>query len=128
MKRRLLSTLLIVMVFNLYNVNALSLDNEDKALHIGLEIVNDFGDFHEKDFSISPNPATSKLNIKLNRALLVDKDLDLSVYDVLGKKVYHRTELSALETSVDVSKWNRGIYLVRVTSNDATYTKRFVKQ
>lgn len=128
MKRRLLSTLLIVMVFNLYNVNALSLDNEDKALHIGLEIVNDFGDFQEKDFSISPNPATSKLNIKLNRALLVDKDLDLSVYDVLGKKVYHRTELSALETSVDVSKWNRGIYLVRVTSNDATYTKRFVKQ
>lgn len=127
MKRRLLSTFLVLtfLGFNLIHANAVSVEG---PLNENLVSVKNSDGFQEKDFSISPNPATSKLNIKLNRSLLNETNLDLSVYDVLGKKVYHRTEIGALETTVDVSKWNRGIYLVRISSKDSTYTKRFVKQ
>ena len=127
MKRRLLSTFLVLtfLGFNLIHANAVSVEG---PLNENLISFKNSDGFQEKDFSISPNPATSKLNIKLNRSLLSETNLDLSVYDVLGKKVYHRTEIGALETTVDVSKWNRGIYLVRISSKDSTYTKRFVKQ
>ena len=127
MKRRLLSAFLILTVLNLYPSKASASVVIGVKSDISQYMTIDEG-IQEKDFSISPNPATSKLNIKLNKSLMNDQNLDLSVYDVLGKKVYHRTELSALETSIDVSKWNRGIYLVRISSKDSTYTKRFVKQ
>lgn len=80
--------------------------------------------FDSNDFSISPNPATSRLNVYLpqnaNTAII-------SVYDVLGKRVY-TNQIDALNTSVDVSKWNTGVYLVRVSTDNTTQTKRFVKQ
>ena len=127
MKGRLLSALLIftALSFSALEINACEVaDLKDGRVNSLMS----FSDFQEKDFAISPNPATTKLNIKLNRSLMNEQQLELSVYDVLGKKVFQRTDLSALETSIDVSKWNRGIYLVRISSKDSTYTKRFVKQ
>lgn len=76
------------------------------------------------DFSISPNPATTKLNVHLPEQ---HKQVQVIVYDVLGKQVY-KTELTTLRSSVDVSKWNSGVYLVKITSGDVSQTKRFVKQ
>jgi hypothetical protein len=76
------------------------------------------------DFVISPNPAKSKLNIKLANA---DGDTKLEVFDVLGKRVY-KGALTSLNSSVNVSNWKSGIYLVRVSNNKAIQTKRFIKQ
>ncbi|MFD2916112.1 T9SS type A sorting domain-containing protein [Psychroserpens luteus] len=76
------------------------------------------------EFEISPNPATSKLNINLSQTL--DK-ATVTVYDVLGKKVYSKL-LSNFSSTIDVSNWNSGVYLVRISTNKQTLTKRFVKQ
>lgn len=78
----------------------------------------------QNEFEISPNPATSKLNIKLAQTL---ENANVTVYNVLGKKVYAKT-LSAMTSSIDVSKWNTGVYLVRISADNQTITKRFVKQ
>lgn len=78
----------------------------------------------EKDFSISPNPSNSKMNLRLTT--LEEKTI-LTVFDVLGKKIYSK-ELDQLVTTLDVSRWNNGVYLVRVTTDKETQTKRFVKQ
>lgn len=76
-------------------------------------------------FEISPNPASLNLNITLPSNI---ENATLRVFDLLGKKVLEQ-ELSNIQTvSVDVSKWNSGIYIVRVSSDDLTQTKRFVKQ
>ena len=79
----------------------------------------------QKDqFTISPNPAKNKLNIKLS----VEKnDLKIEVYDVLGKRV-HKGLISQLESSINVSNWKSGVYLVRLSNNKTTQTKRFIKQ
>ncbi|RKE95000.1 T9SS type A sorting domain-containing protein [Ichthyenterobacterium magnum] len=75
-------------------------------------------------FYISPNPAHSRLNLHLTQSI---ENAYVSVFDVLGKRVY-RGEISTLSSSIDVSKWNSGIYLVRVFNDNVTLTKRFVKQ
>lgn len=76
------------------------------------------------DFKISPNPAKSKVTISLPNGAT---NVKLDVFDVLGKKVMTRN-LSSLNSTFDVSKWNTGIYLMRITSDNGTQTKRFVKQ
>lgn len=77
-----------------------------------------------KEFSISPNPATSRLNIYLPKD---SNNATISVYDVLGKRVY-TNQVDALNASIDVSRWNSGVYLVRISTENTTQTKRFVKQ
>ncbi|WP_299126979.1 T9SS type A sorting domain-containing protein [uncultured Winogradskyella sp.] len=76
------------------------------------------------EFSISPNPAKDKLNLKLNSFSAI---LNLEVYDVLGKRIYKKS-INRLETSIDVSNWKSGVYLVRVSNDETTQTKRFIKQ
>lgn len=77
------------------------------------------------EFSISPNPAKSRLNIYLPQNT---NEASVTVFDVLGKKVYSKSIDALSSTTVDVSNWNRGVYLVRVTTSEGTQTKRFVKQ
>lgn len=80
--------------------------------------------FQTKDFSIAPNPAKNRLNIILPTGLANAK---VTVFDVLGKMVYSG-DISNISSSINVSNWNSGVYLVKVTSNDVTQTKRFIKQ
>ena len=76
-------------------------------------------------FAISPNPASLHLNIEIPGSV---ENATLKVFDLLGKKVIEK-EISGVQAlSIDVSKWNSGIYIVRVTSDDITQTKRFIKQ
>ena len=78
----------------------------------------------QSTFLINPNPGSNKLNLKLSR---LDDDTSIEIFDVLGKKV-HAERLNSTSRSIDVFKWNSGVYLVRITSDNGTQTKRFVKQ
>ncbi|WP_047547696.1 T9SS type A sorting domain-containing protein [Psychroserpens sp. Hel_I_66] len=76
-------------------------------------------------FNISPNPASLNLNLTIPGSV---ENAVLKVYDMLGKKIIDR-KLSGLQSmSIDVSNWNTGVYIVRVSSDDITQTKRFIKQ
>ena len=76
------------------------------------------------EFVISPNPAKTKLNITLPS---FSDDTRLEVFDVLGKRVYNGI-LTELESSVNVSNWKTGVYLVRISNDKFSQTKRFIKQ
>jgi hypothetical protein len=93
----------------------------DNITAISILSVNDVTNTNE--FSISPNPATSRLNVYLPKNT---NDATLSVYDVLGKRVFTKN-IDAFTASIDVSKWNSGVYLVRISTDNSTQTKRFVK-
>ena len=77
-----------------------------------------------KDFLITPNPATSSINVYLPKGF--DK-ARLSVFDVLGKEIYHM-ELNSFQSTINIAKWNSGVYLVRIATDTESQTKRFVKQ
>ncbi|MDN3492291.1 T9SS type A sorting domain-containing protein [Winogradskyella bathintestinalis] len=80
--------------------------------------------FQDENFKISPNPSKNKLNIKLPRS---SENMTLEVFDVLGKRI-HKSVITKLEASVDVSGWKTGVYLVKVSDENNSQTKRFIKQ
>ncbi|WP_323787962.1 T9SS type A sorting domain-containing protein [Psychroserpens sp.] len=88
----------------------------------GLTLSRD--DFDVSDFNISPNPSKTYFTINLPA---FSENASISVYDVLGKKVYE-SNFNSLSARVNVSQWNSGIYLVRVSTENATHTKRLVKE
>jgi len=69
---------------------------------------------------IYPNPTTNKLYFKSSIA----EDFNISVYDILGKKVLENTV--NINKSLDVSQLNNGIYIVRFDDYNSTY--KFVKE
>ena len=75
-------------------------------------------------FLISPNPGRDRLNLKLSK---LSNNTSLEVFDVLGKKIF-ANRLTNISSSVDVSKWSNGVYLVRIKTDTGTQTKRFVKR
>ncbi|MCB0447882.1 MAG: T9SS type A sorting domain-containing protein [Gelidibacter sp.] len=75
-------------------------------------------------FKILQNPSKSKLELSLPR---VSGVLTMEIFDVLGKKIFTK-ELNSMSSSIDVSKWNSGVYLVRLSADNITQTKRFIKQ
>jgi len=102
------------------NINAtLRLDNIIPSTTLGVE---EFTDVNE--FSIYPNPSTSLLNIDV---LQLDATMNLDIYNILGKKVLSK-KINNLKSSINVSQWHSGVYLIRLSTDDATITKRFVKQ
>lgn len=76
--------------------------------------------------NLYPNPASSTLNVEIPSQF--KEDLTIEVYNVLGKKILSKT-ISQLKTSLSISNWNDGVYLIKITSVSlgTTITKRFVK-
>lgn len=97
-------------------------ENDATSSLLYSEIDNDL--FQDRSFKISPNPSSNKLNIKL---LKTSKNTILEVYDVLGKRI-HKSKITQLEASVDVSNWKTGVYLVKISTEKESQTKRFIKQ
>ena len=75
-----------------------------------------------------PNPALEYVDMR------VDGDVNMAameVYDVYGKAVRTVVETchgASLQTRINVSNLSAGIYFVRVTTDQGSVTKRFVKQ
>jgi hypothetical protein len=77
-------------------------------------------DFTSANFSIFPNPVTNGIvNINSNSA----DAMQVQVYDVLGKMVKSET-LS--NNTLDVSNLNTGLYIVKITQNQNSVTKKLV--
>ena len=71
--------------------------------------------------SIYPNPVKNELFLKLEN-IHVDK---VEIVDLLGKPVIIPTHIAEM---VDVSQLNKGIYFVKIYSNDKIHTRKFIKQ
>ena len=52
-----------------------------------------------------------------------DNAISVSVYDILGKQVINQT---LTNNRVDVSALNAGLYILKISQNDASVTKKLV--
>jgi len=73
-----------------------------------------------ESIGIYPNPVTNQLNFKGT----FNSDLEVSVYDVLGKRIIN-TSIKFGE-SLDVSKLNNGLYIIKFEGYNNTF--KFVKK
>lgn len=72
--------------------------------------------------SVYPNPATDKINVKINNNL----ENDVMVYDITGKVVYHNKITNS--TIIPTEKWGRGVYFVKVSNSEVVNTTKIVLQ
>ncbi len=74
--------------------------------------------------NISPNPSSSFISLQLPKNM---NQGQISVYDMLGKKLYSQEFTTEGSHSIDISKWNSGIYFLKVSSGERVQTERFIK-
>jgi len=78
-------------------------------------------DFSNSEIKIYPNPTNGNfINIESNKALEVE------IYDVLGKKVLKSNVTSQTKT-LNVGALRKGIYMVRLISEDGSVTRKLIK-
>ena len=83
-------------------------------------------DFEEgSNINLYPNPSNSTINIQLRNSASIGK---LEVYDMLGKQIFNQSITSNEVSHIDVSNWNAGLYLIKISSDNGEETKRFIKQ
>ena len=80
----------------------------------------DVGESQLAFFKLYPNPIRADY---LNISSEVEKPLDISVFDILGKQVIS-TSLNS--EKIDISTLASGVYLVKVSGNNHTVTKKLV--
>ena len=75
-----------------------------------------------KRLSIYPNPVKDNA-IYFN----TNKAIDIKIYDILGKLVISKSVLPN-SAYVDISNINKGIYLVKISSDNQSITKKLIRQ
>jgi hypothetical protein len=77
-------------------------------------------DIQNNTFSVYPNPTSTGF---VNIVGTNDDTISVSVYDILGKQVINET---LTNNRINVSALNTGIYIVKISQNDASITKKLV--
>lgn len=78
-------------------------------------------DFSLEKFSIFPNPSSSEIKLDFPSSVTSSS---IKVFNILGKEVYFNSEY---RSPINVSTWEKGIYLVQVKSSQNIQTKKFIK-
>ena len=71
--------------------------------------------------SIYPNPAQHVVNLYIEK----NQDAKIHIYDVTGKQVY-QADMTAPLLKLDISQWQKGIYLVKIKSENSLITKQLL--
>lgn len=75
--------------------------------------------------SLYPNPVTDVLNLENTS----NKPFEVEVIDVLGKVIHRLSVPSKIQQQLDVSHYNKGIYLLRILNDkNEMMIKKFIKQ
>lgn len=82
-------------------------------------------DFKSLSFSVSPNPVSDQLLIRLED---VPTSVKLEIYDMHGR-VIHRLDVYEAEIQLGVSEYSSGVYFIKLTGDSGnTQVAKFVKR
>ena len=77
-----------------------------------------------KDILLFPNPTTDKLNLKIQENQIGSQ---VTIFTVLGQEL-NSYNLNKEETTLDVSHYQKGIYLLKINTNSGIQTYKFIKE
>ncbi|KAA3635328.1 MAG: T9SS C-terminal target domain-containing protein [Bacteroidetes bacterium] len=93
------------------------------TIHIVLEQEEDFDKLNPDLLKLSPNPASTFLNVHLNGEQGFD---EVVVRNITGQTVFNSgNQEGNNRTQVDVSKWQSGMYFLSVYTAEGVITKKF---
>ena len=76
----------------------------------------------DQSIIIYPNPSSDILNINLGTKLLEKDVKSISIYDLKGTEIFHS---AVFKSSIDIKKFNRGTYIIKIQVSNSSITKRF---
>ena len=118
---------------NNMHIIGMMMDPQGKIDNAGKDLFGDIADvdgtiYQTPVFNLYPNPATTFATIEL--ILENDADVQLRVYDMSGKEIASRDYGTISNSTIQMNTQNfeSGVYLVEVTVNGQTTTKRLIIQ
>lgn len=78
----------------------------------------DISNFTDLYFDLYPNPATDIINIKTDLS-----KFEIEIFNLFGQSVIK----SSNDKEINISNLTKGSYLVRINSNNKTFTKKIIK-
>jgi len=84
--------------------------------------VLDVDNFKMDTFTIYPNPAKNKIQISNIEAV----SAEIRIFNVLGKQVFHQAKIT--EKTIDISSFDKGLYLIKIHVNGKSKTQKLVIQ
>ncbi|MES2847598.1 MAG: T9SS type A sorting domain-containing protein [Bacteroidota bacterium] len=106
---------------NYYRIK--SIDQDGHFFYSVIRIIN--FDYNDVVVNILPNPVKDALIIKSN---FTGKKLVVSVSDVTGKKIIQQSIINNPAVEIPVRKLKAGIYILTISDNKNTVTKKIVKE
>lgn len=81
-------------------------------------------EFSSNTFNIFPNPSSSVFNIKMKQA----NSFDYEVYNISGQLIKQNRNIntSGNTYALDMSNYASGVYFLKLTTNNATTTKKLI--
>jgi hypothetical protein len=71
--------------------------------------------------SVFPNPATDNISITFDGEIQ-----NIEIYSVSGKLVYNNNAIGVSNHQVNTSTWEKGVYIIKLTTESETSTTRFI--
>ncbi len=78
----------------------------------------------QKTWSIYPNPNNGTFNVSWES----ETPATIEVYDAIGHIVWSKEKVQQNTMNVDITSQPKGIYLVRITTENQTFTERVIRQ
>ncbi len=76
--------------------------------------------------AVSPNPSNGLFNIEIKK---VSSLINIKVVDINGKEVFSKNNVSANELkSIDLTKLQSGIYILKVNGENINYSQKLIKE
>ena len=75
-----------------------------------------------EDFQVYPNPNNGN-TLFFNTT----KEVQVSVYSILGKLIKHE-KVTITKKNIDISSLSNGIYLLKITSENKSITKKLIRR
>lgn len=72
-------------------------------------------------FLIYPNPISNSIRIRYNESQRIN-NTSIKFYDLVGRELFS-TEIQDTETQIDVSNWQRGVYLYSIAKDEVSQQK-----
>ena len=121
--------------FYFYKLNAVWVNNGDTCispfardmnfpLHDYIYIIfEEINDFQDKSLLFYPNPVSHSLTISSKTPIL-----EISVYDLSGRKRFVTKQLTQNKPTVDMSSLPKGMYILQAKTEQGIITRKFVKK
>ena len=83
--------------------------------------INDL-DFLNKNINIYPNPSEGVFTIKMKNIL----DFHYEIFDISGKLITNKIDVTVNSFEINLSKYAKGIYFLKLQSNKGVITKKLI--